>query len=145
MSDIDFFFEDIPDFKINKEFAGRQIMQLIDEEEKDTGDISVIFCSDDYLLEMNKTYLNHDYYTDIITFNYVDKNLISGDLFISADRIKENADKFKITFYEELYRVVLHGILHLVGYNDKTDEEKIVMRGKENYYLGKMEFSEDTI
>lgn len=144
MSDIDFFFEDIPVFKINQKFAGRQIIQLIEEEERKTGNISVIFCSDDYLLEMNKKHLNHDYYTDIITFNYVDDNLISGDLFISIDRIKENASNFGVTFSEELYRVVLHGVLHLIGYNDKTDDEKKEIRQKENYYLSKIKFTEET-
>lgn len=140
MIEIEFFFEDIPTFEINHEFASQQIEQLIKEENKEAGDISVIFCSDEYLLEMNKTHLNHDYYTDIITFNYVDGKLISGDLFISVDRVKENAVKFEVSFYEELYRVILHGVLHLVGYNDKTDEEKKVMREKENYYLKKIDF-----
>lgn len=140
MSDIEFFFEDIPAFEIDQNFAGQQIIELINEEEKETEDISVIFCSDDFLLEMNKTHLDHDYYTDIITFNYVESNLISGDLFISVDRVKENANTFKVSFYEELYRVILHGVLHLIGYNDKTDDDKKVMRVKENYYLAKIEF-----
>lgn len=140
MIEIEFFFEDITAFEIENEFASKQIKQLIEAENKETGDISVIFCSDEYLLKMNKTHLNHDYYTDIITFNYVDENLISGDLFISIDRVKENAVKFEVSFYEELYRVILHGILHLVGYNDKTDDEKKVMREKENYYLSKIDF-----
>lgn len=139
----EFFFEDISTFELDQDFADQQIKQLIEEENFKTGDISVIFCSDDYLLEMNKSHLNHDYYTDIITFNYVDGDLISGDLFISVDRINENAAKYNVTFYEELYRVVLHGVLHLVGYNDKTDQEKKVMRKKENYYLRKIELRAD--
>lgn len=143
MSSTTFFFEDISTFELDQDFAGRQIKQLINEEKKETGDISVIFCSDRYLLEMNKKHLNHDYFTDIITFNYVEDDVISGDLFISADRIRENAGKFNVTFLEELYRVILHGILHLVGYNDKTSEEKKVMKDKENYYLGKIEFGVD--
>jgi len=143
VSSITFFFEDISTFELDQDFAGRQIKQLINEEKKETGDISVIFCSDGYLLEMNKKHLNHDYFTDIITFNYVEDDVISGDLFISADRIRENAGKFNVTFHEELYRVILHGILHLVGYNDKTSEEKKVMKDKENYYLGKIEFGVD--
>ncbi len=143
MSSTTFFFEDISTFELDQDFADRQIKQLINEEKKKTGDISVIFCSDEYLLEMNKQHLNHDYFTDIITFNYVKDEVISGDLFISADRIRENSGKFNVTFYEELYRVILHGILHLVGYNDKTDEEKKVMKEKENYYLGKIEFGAD--
>jgi len=143
VSSITFFFEDISTFELDQDFAGRQIKQLINEEKKETGDISVIFCSDGYLLEMNKKHLNHDYFTDIITFNYVEDDVISGDLFISADRIRENAGKFNVTFHEELYRVILHGILHLVGYNDKTSDEKKVMKDKENYYLGKIEFGVD--
>jgi len=143
VSSTTFFFEDISTFELDQDFCGRQIKQLINEEKKETGDISVIFCSDGYLLEMNKKHLNHDYFTDIITFNYVEDDVISGDLFISADRIRENAGKFNVTFLEELYRVILHGILHLVGYNDKTSEEKKVMKDKENYYLGKIEFGVD--
>jgi len=143
VSSTTFFFEDISTFELDQDFCGRQIKQLINEEKKETGDISVIFCSDRYLLEMNKKHLNHDYFTDIITFNYVEDDVISGDLFISSDRIRENAGKFNVTFHEELYRVILHGILHLVGYNDKTSEEKKVMKDKENYYLGKIEFGVD--
>ena len=143
MSSTTFFFEDISTFELDQDFCGRQIKKLINEEKKETGDISVIFCSDGYLLEMNKKHLNHDYFTDIITFNYVEDDVISGDLFISADRIRENAGKFNVTFLEELYRVILHGILHLVGYNDKTSEEKKVIKDKENYYLGKIEFGVD--
>lgn len=140
MSDIAFFFEDIASFETNQDFIKNQLQQLIIEEGKEPGDISVIFCSDDYLLEMNKKHLQHDYYTDIITFNYVEDLLISGDLFISADRIKDNAAKFEVAFLEELYRVIFHGVLHLIGYNDKTEAEQKVMRQKENYYLAKVDF-----
>ena len=139
MSSIEFFFEDIPSFETNQDFIKNQLQQLIIEEGKQPGDITVIFCSDDYLLEMNKKHLKHDYYTDIITFNYVEDFLISGDLFISAHRIKDNAAKFSVVFLEELYRVIFHGILHLIGYNDKTEAEKNVMRQKENYYLAKID------
>jgi len=140
VSDIAFFFEDIASFETNQDFIKNQLQQLIIEEGKEPGDISVIFCSDDYLLEMNKKHLQHDYYTDIITFNYVEDLLISGDLFISADRIKDNAAKFEVAFLEELYRVIFHGVLHLIGYNDKTEAEQKVMRQKENYYLAKVDF-----
>jgi len=139
VSSIEFFFEDIPSFETNQDFIKNQLQQLIIEEGKQPGDITVIFCSDDYLLEMNKKHLKHDYYTDIITFNYVEDFLISGDLFISAHRIKDNAAKFSVVFLEELYRVIFHGILHLIGYNDKTEAEKNVMRQKENYYLAKID------
>jgi rRNA maturation RNase YbeY len=140
VSSIDIFFEDISPFETNQDFIKNQLQQLIIEEGKEPGDISVIFCSDDYLLEMNKKHLQHDYYTDIITFNYVEDLLISGDLFISADRIKDNAAKFDVAFLEELYRVIFHGVLHLIGYNDKTEAEQKVMRQKENYYLEKVDF-----
>ncbi|NOR75399.1 MAG: rRNA maturation RNase YbeY, partial [Draconibacterium sp.] len=94
MSSIDFFFEDIQPFSIQNSHIHKYINKLIVSEIKECGDISVIFCSDEYLLEMNKQYLSHDYYTDIITFDYVDEDIISGDLFISFDRIKENAKDF---------------------------------------------------
>ncbi len=116
------------------------IKYLVNNELKTLGNLSVIFCSDAYLLDINKQYLNHDYYTDIITFDYVEESVISGDLFISIDRISENAGEFSTSIIKELYRVVFHGVLHLVGYNDKTDTEQTLMTEKENYYLRKMEF-----
>lgn len=137
---IEFFFEELSAFETNQDFIKNQLQQLIQKEGKKTGDISVIFCSDEYLLEMNKKHLQHDYYTDIITFNYVEESLISGDLFISAERIKDNAAKFGASFLEELYRVIFHGVLHLIGYNDKTEEEQKMMRQKENFYLAKVDF-----
>jgi rRNA maturation RNase YbeY len=140
VSDIAFFFEDILSFETNQDFIKNQIEQLIIEEGNEPGDITVIFCSDNYLLEMNKKHLQHDYYTDIITFNYVEDLLISGDLFISTDRIKDNAAKFGVAFLKELYRVIFHGVLHLIGYNDKTEEEQKMMRQKEDYYLAKVDF-----
>ena len=99
------------------------------------GELSLIFCSDDFLLEINKTHLDHDYYTDILTFSYNEKKTINGDLFISLDRVRENAESNKVEFLNELSRVVIHGILHLCGYNDKTPEETSLMREKESYYL----------
>ena len=99
------------------------------------GDLNVIFCSDEHLKEINIKYLNHDYYTDIITFDYSEKTLINGDLFISTDRIKENSSKNKVKFIVELYRVIIHGVLHLCGFNDKTSAEKKKIREKEDYLL----------
>lgn len=141
MSSIDFFFEDIQTFSIQSNHIHKCINSLIFNELKELGDISVIFCSDEYLLKINKQYLSHDYYTDIITFDYVDENIISGDLFISFHRIKENAKQFNIELIREIYRVVFHGILHLVGYNDKTDDEQKLMTEKENFYLNEVNFS----
>ena len=142
MSKIEFFYEDTQPFKLKKARLKRHIKQLIINELKKAGDISVIFCSDKYLLDINTEYLNHNYYTDIITFNYVDGNTISGDLFISIDRVKENSVEFKTGWKNELYRVIFHGLLHLVGYNDKTPEEIITIREKEEMYLSEVDFSE---
>lgn len=142
MNSIEFFFEDVKTVSIHEKILVLHLNSLIKNELKVSGDISVVFCSDDYLLEMNKQYLDHDYYTDIITFDYVEDNVISGDLFISIDRIVENAEKFNTTLLKELYRVVFHGVLHLVGYKDKTDGEAKLMREKENYYLGEVDFKE---
>lgn len=102
------------------------------------GDITFVFCSDEELLGVNKEFLNHDYYTDIITFDYSEGSVISGDLFISIDRVKENALSFNVQITEELHRVAFHGVLHLLGYNDKTEAEVIIMRSKENHYLNKL-------
>lgn len=139
MKKVSFFFEDIPSFKIDRKEVRKFIGDLIREESGEQGEISIIFCSDPYLLRMNIQYLEHDYYTDIITFNYVENRIISGDLFISTDRVKANAVEYNIPFMEELYRVIIHGVLHLTGYNDKSFHEKKVMREKENYYLEKQD------
>ena len=111
------------------------IAKTIESEGKSEGDISYIFCDDDYLLDINVKYLNHNTLTDIISFDYTDEGLISGDIFISIDRIKENAQKYNVSFEDELYRVMIHGILHFCGYKDKTKEEEQLMRSKEDYYL----------
>ena len=142
MNCIQIFYEDIPSLKIKISLLDNLINNLILNELKKVGDISIIFCSDNYLLDINKQYLNHNYYTDIVTFDYGEKSVISGDLFISVDRVKENAIVFSTTFPRELFRVVFHGILHLIGYNDKTEEEKKEMRFKEDYYLGDVDFEE---
>lgn len=100
------------------------------------GDLTFIFCSDDYLLEINKQYLQHDTYTDIITFNYNDGHYVSGDIFISVDRVKENAATYKVNFEDELHRVMAHGVLHLLGYNDKSKKDEAEMRKMEEMALG---------
>ena len=141
MSKIELFYEDIQPLKLRKSHVIKYVKWLINSEIKQTGEISIILCSDKYLLDINIEYLKHNYYTDIITFNYVDGSTISGDLFISIDRVKENSNEFSTSLIKELYRVIFHGLLHLVGYNDKTDEEKKIMRGKEDLYLGEVDFS----
>ncbi len=99
------------------------------------GNISIIFCSDNYVLDINQRFLHHDYFTDIITFDYCEGDRLSGDLFISVDSVRENAVEFGVEFKEELNRVIIHGLLHLMGYDDHTDEDVEMMRSKENYYL----------
>ena len=114
------------------------INSVIHSEKNESGVINFIFTSDNYLLNINKEYLSHNYYTDIVTFNYCEKNIINGDVFISIETVKNNSTRFDVTFIEELYRVMIHGILHLIGYDDKSDEEKVVMKEKENYYLERL-------
>ena len=111
------------------------IEDVIKNEKKTVGDITYIFCDDDYLLERNKEFLDHNTLTDIITFNYCIDNNISSDIMISIDRVKENSTTFENSFNKELKRVMIHGILHLIGYNDKSYKEKELMREKENFYL----------
>lgn len=135
MSELSLFFEEIERLNLNGQYLEKLIGSLIQKEEKIFGDISVIFCSDEYLLKINEQYLGHNYYTDIVTFDYVEKSVISGDLFISVDRVAENAEKYGNSFIEELHRVLIHGVLHLVGYKDNTTEEQSLMRDKEDFYL----------
>jgi rRNA maturation RNase YbeY len=111
---------------------------LVSLESFELGDITLIFCTDEELLAINKEHLAHDYYTDIITFNYNTDSLLSGDLFISVDRVTDNAMQLGVSLEEELHRVCFHGVLHLLGYNDKTPNEIDAMRQKENFYLNKL-------
>lgn len=99
------------------------------------GDIAVVFCSDEYLLKVNQDFLNHDYYTDIITFDYCESGMINGDLLISLDRVLENSLKENTAYQEELHRVIFHGVLHLCGYKDKLKKDIEMMRFKESHYL----------
>jgi len=116
------------------------IIKSIDNEHYRIDDINYIFCDDEYLSELNIKHLKHKTLTDIISFDYTIGKLISGDIFISIERVEENAKKFKVSFDDELHRVMMHGMLHYCGYNDKTDEEKRVMRQKEDYYLSLRDF-----
>ncbi len=133
---INFHIEDI-DFKIQqKQKIKNWLKSVVVNEGFILGDLNYVFCSDDYLLKINVEYLEHDYLTDIITFdNSEDEALIEGDIFISIDRVKDNAGTFQVSDDYELKRVLVHGILHLCGYFDKTDEEEKLMRSKENQYL----------
>lgn len=106
--------------------------RIISSESSRTGQLDFIFCSDDYLLKINQDYLQHDTYTDIITFPYGDGEVVAGDIFISIERVRENANTYEVDFNIELRRVMAHGLLHLLGYGDKNDKEIQTMRTKEN-------------
>jgi len=135
---VDIYAEEI-DFELeHSEDVCAWLLACVQEEGFGLGDVSVVFCSDDYLLEVNRQYLKHDYYTDIITFDYTEDDLISGDLFISVDRVRENALTFNQTFIEEINRIMVHGVLHLCGYEDKEPDHKAEMTAKEDYYLRKL-------
>ena len=120
---------------IKKKAVGDWIRKVASLYGKRTGDISYIFCSDEKILEVNKQYLQHDYYTDIITFDYTEGTKISGDLFISLDTVKSNSENFGTDYTEELHRIIIHGILHLCGINDKGPGEREIMTQKENEAL----------
>jgi probable rRNA maturation factor len=127
--------EDIKFTLKNKTLLKRWIVSSIEKKKRKTGEIAFVFCSDEHLLAINKQYLNHYTYTDIITFDYSkdDKKLpISGDIFISVDRVKENAIKFSKSFEDELHRVIIHGTLHLLGYTDKSKLTKAEMTKQED-------------
>ena len=111
------------------------VKSLIEAEGFLPGDIAIVLCSDDYLLKVNQDFLSHDYYTDIITFDYCEDGIVNGDLLISLDRVRENSELEKTTFKDELHRVVFHGVLHLCGFKDKTKKDIELMRFKESYYL----------
>ena len=131
---INFNFEttlDLEDEKRLKEW----IAEAVATEEFLVGEINYVFCSDEYLHKINLQYLNHDTYTDIISFDYTVGDVISGDIYISYDRVLENAEKLSLDFREELHRVMVHGILHYCGYHDKVEKDRLVMRSKEDYYL----------
>jgi rRNA maturation RNase YbeY len=131
-----FYSEDTPfPFTGKKTSVKTQIMNLIKSENRKVGNLCFIFCTDDFLLKMNRKHLNHDYYTDVITFDYTADDLVSGDIFISVERVNENAGEFGVPFNHELNRVMYHGVLHLCGYGDISDEEKQTMREKEDFYL----------
>lgn len=132
---ISYFNEDIVFQFKGKQLNNRWLRLVAESEIKRIGDISIIFCSDNYILDINLKYLQHDYFTDIITFDYCEGAILNGDLFISIDSVRENAEFYGVEFQDELDRVIVHGILHLIGYDDHTDEDIKTMREKENYYI----------
>lgn len=130
--------EDVKFTLKNKTLLKQWITTSVEKKKRKAGDIAFVFCSDAYLLNINNEYLNHDTFTDIITFDYSKENHllpISGDIFISVDRVKENAQKFSKSFEDELHRVIIHGVLHLLGYTDKTKKAKTEMTEQEDACL----------
>ncbi len=132
---ISFYFENIEPLEFNQKKIRQWIKRTASVYGKNTGDISYVFCTDERILEVNRQYLQHDYYTDIITFDYSMENIIAGDIFISIDTVRSNAEKYGEDKEKELYRVIIHGILHLCGQNDKTPGEQAEMTRKEDMAL----------
>lgn len=124
-----------PPFKKEEHIIRSWLQSIAAQEHKKISELTYVFCNDSYLLELNRNYLNHDTYTDIITFPYQEGDNIESDIFISVDRVTENAANFQVTFRHEICRVMVHGLLHLIGYNDTTAEESQLIREKENFYL----------
>jgi len=136
---INFYFEGVSRIRLKQPFVKQVFKEIAVQEGSAAGEINVIFCSDAFLLDMNRSYLNHDYMTDIITFDNSREEVIAGELYISMDRVRENAEKYGVTLRHELMRVMIHGILHLLGYHDKQVKEQKVMRARENHYLSLFE------
>lgn len=132
---ISILFEHVPPIDLSLSSINEWLNTVVTSEKKTLGDISLVFGSDKWLLDFNIKHLDHDYYTDIITYDYSTKNLVSGDLLISVERVLENAKNLNVPRETELNRVIVHGVLHLCGFADKTDEQKKIMREKEDYYL----------
>ena len=132
---ISYYSEDIKFNLKGKQLNNKWLKMVIESEIKKPGDISLIFCSDRYILDVNMKYLQHDYFTHIITFDYCEGKKLSGDLFISIDTVKDNSSFYGSTFEDELNRVIVHGVLHLIGYDDHSDSDIEIMRSKEDYYL----------
>ena len=132
---IQYYYEDTDFIFKNKTLNSKWLRLVAESEIRRIGDVSIIFCSDNYILDVNQRYLQHDFFTDIITFDYCEGARLSGDLFISVDSVRENSLEYGTEFGDELNRVIVHGILHLIGYDDHTEEEIAEMRKKEDYYL----------
>ena len=129
---IDIAYESTPDLNLSEETIGTWISKVVEREQREMSDIALIFCDDEYLHKINVDYLDHDTLTDIISFDYTEGNLLQGDIFVSVERVKENALDFKVPFEDEIKRVLSHGILHYCGYKDKSPEDELLMRSKED-------------
>ena len=135
MKSIQFFTEQTKFTIRNKTLIREWLAQVVRKHKKNVGEINIIFCSDDYLLKLNEQYLGHDTFTDIITFNFVEDKTISGDIFISVDRMKENAKLFHVEQSTEMHRLIIHGVLHLLGYKDDVPKNKKLMTEQEEIAL----------
>jgi len=136
MASVQFFFHNKAPFLRERRKLRRFIEQIFKKEKTELTSLVYVFCSDEYLLKINREFLKHDFYTDIITFNLAQSaDIIEGEIYISYDRVKENAKSEKVSVKEELHRVVFHGALHLCGFQDKKRKDKIIMRSRENKYL----------
>ena len=145
MNIITFFTKDLEFSLAHKRKTKLWILCCIQQEKKEVNSIGYIFCSDDYLLTLNEKFLKHATLTDTITFNYSSNiSQIEGEVFISVERVRENATKFSVPFEEEINRVMIHGALHLCGYNDKKDKEKSIMKRKEDKYLKLFHVEQDS-
>ncbi|MCC4212195.1 rRNA maturation RNase YbeY [Leeuwenhoekiella parthenopeia] len=124
------------EFKLDKEDQVLNWLNSVAEmENHQVGELGYVFCSDEYLLDINIQYLDHDTYTDIVTFDYKEGTVLNGEMYISTDRVADNAEQFSVSFDSELRRVMVHGLLHMCGFGDKTDEDAKLMRAKEDEYL----------
>lgn len=132
---INFFNQDLSYTLKQKKCIREWIKATAENEGKTIGEITYMFGSDDFILETNRQYLQHDYLTDIITFDYCEENILNGDIAISLERVRENAKTYKVSVEKELLRVLIHGILHLCGYKDKSKKEEAEMRSKEDFYI----------
>ncbi len=141
MAEINFFTESTIFTLKNKTHLRSWLLKCAKSEKQTISELNYIFCSDNYLKKINKQFLNHNYFTDVITFptSLPGDKAISGDIFISIDRVRDNAKTYGVRVNDELHRVMVHGLLHLCGYGDKTSSQEKTMRGKENYYLGRMQ------
>jgi probable rRNA maturation factor len=134
---INYFVEDVENIKIQRRMISNWIKACISSYSKKTGNINIIFCSDEFLKEINIQYLKHEYYTDIITFNYNEGLVLSGDIYISTDRVYDNSLHFKVSFFNELIRVIIHGVLHLIGFDDHSKEEREEIHRLEELWISK--------
>ncbi len=136
-SKVCFFFQDVKFSLSNRSELKGFIQQIFRNEGKKTGSLNIVFCTDKALLKINSKFLGHDFYTDIITFDLSDNTLFQAEMYLSIDRIRDNARKIGVSFKSEIHRVIFHGVLHLCGYKDKTRLEKIKIRKREDLYLKK--------